>query len=351
MDIRDCFAENCDDQVPVISTMGRGLKGNAYKVELSDPDTDNETHLEGFRQDSATGEWTSEWLSENINGGKLEYQYNLRPGTDPRTFTITFKYTRPGRPEWVWTTPAIPYIWQVTDNGVQEHPDNVVGSGVATLFIKKTTDTSWTEKLIYPDGWTREDFNAPDAEEAWTVNLSFGIGGDVEVPNIDDLAKILGITVQDIRKIVEGNKFVINGISAENIINYIDKQDDNHVDEALDHVHKDLGFFTGHDDEHASTAFGGYKDVKSYIDAMIAAKVADATTAITNSYKTYVNNVSKSIGDIIYGATVDSDGKITIPSGTKVPVGNINVFSGTADFKAGYIRTSDAVEDNDIQAV
>lgn len=340
---RDCFAAECDDQIPVISTMGRGLKGDAYKVEVSDPDTDNETHLEGFRQDSATGAWTSEWLSENINGGKLEYQYNLRPGTDPRTFTITFKYTRPGRPEWCWTTPAIPYIWQVTDDGVQEHPDNVVGSGVATLFIKKTTDTEWTEKLVYPDGWTREDFNAPEAEEPWTVNLSFGIGGDVEVPNIDDLAKVIGITVEDIKKIISGDSITINGVSAEDIVDYIDKQDDNHVDEALDHVHKDLGFFTGHDDTHASTAFGGYKDVKSYIDAQIA--------AVTTEYKAYVKNVNTSIANLIYGASVNADGTISIPTGTKIPVGNINVISGSDGFTDGYIRTSAAVEDNDIRAV
>lgn len=346
--MREASAPLCDDQVPVISTMGRGIQGDAYRVEIERDSTD-ETILRGDRCDMATGEWSSEWFSENVNGGELHYQYNLRPGTIPRTFTITFRYDRPGRPEWCWTTPAIPYIWTVDENGTQTHPDAIVGSGVATLFIKKTTETAWTEKLIYPDGWTREDFNAPEAEEPWTVNLTFGIGGDVDVPNIDDLAKILGITTDQIRQIILGNKVTINGISVSNLIDYIDQQDDKHSDALSDHVHADLGFNAR---GHASTkAFGGYDTVKAYIDAMIESKVSAATTSITNAYKTYVNNVSKSIGDIIYGATVNSDGTITIPSGTMVPVGNINVISGSDSFSDGYIRTSASVENNDIRAV
>lgn len=334
----DKFAPLCDDQIPVLSTLGRGLQGDAYVVKIN-RDSEDETILEGFSEDPRTGELRSEWLSENVNGGRLRYQYNLRPHTLPRTFTITFKYTRPGRPEWSWTTPAIPYIWSVDEDGCKTEPEAIVGSGVATVFVKKTGDSEWAEKLLYPEGFDREDFNAPEQGEAWTVNLEFGVGGDVEVPNIDDIAKILGITVQDVRKIIAGNKFVINGISAENIINYIDKQDDNHVDETLDHVHADLGFFTGHDDGHADDAFGGQASVKAYIDAKMAELEAK------------LGKLADSLGDVIYGAEVDEDGSITIPEGTKIPVGNINVISGADDFSDGYIRTSDSVEDDDVKAV
>lgn len=229
-------AECCDDQLPVFSGVGRGLQGDAYRVTIDDPDTTDETHLHGWIVDSRTGELTSDWVSENINGGELSYQYNLNPFNDPQTFTITFIYRRPGRPEWSWTTPAIPYIWTVDNGGEWESPDSIVGSGVATLFIRKTTETEWTEKLLYPEGTTREDYNAPEAEEAWTVNLTFGIGGDVDVPNIDDLAKILGITKQDIYNIINGDTFELDGGT------YI-----NYHDALVGHFHDDLGFDEGYE--------------------------------------------------------------------------------------------------------
>ena len=96
------------------------------------------------------------------------------------------------------------------------------------------------------------------------ILLAFGIGGDVEVPNIDDFAKVLGITVDDIKKIINGSSITINGQVAKNLIDYIDKQDDNHLKDALDHLHADLGFNqTGH----GQNAFGGQSTVKAYIDA------------------------------------------------------------------------------------
>ena len=267
----DHGADDCDDQLPLISRVGRGLAGNNAGVVLKTDDCDT-TILEGGHWDSATGEWKSEWTSQNINGGKLMYQYNLRPYTIPRTFTITFMYRRPGHEEhddevWSWTTPAIPYIWTLDDAGKpEEFPDHIVGSGVATLFVK-TMHTDWDERLHYPEGTTREDFNAPDPEEAWSATITFGHGGDIDVPDFDDIAKIIGITKQDIYNILEGNTININGVDAKDLIDYIDKQDDNHVKEALDHVHKDLGFNnTGHS---PNKAFGGYDTVKEYIDHIL----------------------------------------------------------------------------------
>lgn len=346
----DRCAPESDDQLPLISRVGRGIKGDSYKVEIAS-DSNCETILEGSYLDQAAKEWHSDWLSENVNGGCLSYQYNLRPFTVPQTFTITFIYRRPGRPEWSWTTPAIPYIWTVDDSGETAPPDGIVGSGVATLFIKKTTDAGWTEKLVYPDGTTREDYNAPEAEEAWTVNLSFGIGGDVEVPNIDDLAKIIGITVEDIKKIIAGDSVTINGVAADDLIDYIDKQDDNHLKDALDHVHEDLGF-----DDGFLPGDGGETSVKEYIDQAIADIKGDSDMDL-GQLEQYVKNA---LGDILNkifgGGTLGGDGHITWPAesqASKIPVADLNVFSNSTPTDSTYTDAirSRALSDDDVRTV
>lgn len=331
----DRCAHDCDDQLPLISRIGRGLQGDSCKVEIAS-DSNCETILEGSTFDAASREWKSEWISENINGGCLSYQYVLRPYTIPQTFTITFIYKRPGREEWSWTTPAIPYVWSASDTGEPEDPDHIVGSGVATLYIKKTTDAEWTEKLVYPADTGPGDYNTPAAEQPWTVNLSFGIGGDVEVPNIDDIAKIIGITVEDIKKLVAGDTITINGIDASNIIDYIDKRDDG----VLDHVHKDLGFNeTGHPD---SGAFGGEDSVKGYIDK------GDEDS------KTFIENALGDLLDKIYGGgELGEDGHITWPNDSKIPVADLNVFSASEPSDSTFENSirSRSMSDDDIRTI
>ena len=346
----DRCAPESDDQLPLISRVGRGIKGDSYKVEIAS-DSNCETILEGSYLDQAAKEWHSDWLSENVNGGCLSYQYNLRPFTVPQTFTITFIYRRPGRPEWSWTTPAIPYVWSVDNSGEPAPPDGIVGSGVATLFIKKTTDAEWTEKLVYPEGTTREDYNAPEAEEAWTVNLSFGIGGDVEVPNIDDLAKIIGITVEDIKNIIAGNSVTINGVTADDLIDYIDKQDDNHLKDALDHVHEDLGF-----DEGFLPGDGGGTSVKEYIDQAIADVKGDSDMDL-GQLEQYVKNAPGDLLNQIFGrGPLGGAGHITWPAASqapKIPVADLNVFSNSEPTDSTYTDAirSRALSDDDVRTV
>lgn len=331
----DRCAHDCDDQLPLISRVGRGIKGDSFKVGIAS-DSDCETLLEGSYFDQAGKEWHSSWISENVNGGCLTYQYNLRPFTVPQTFTITFIYRRPGRSEWSWTTPAIPYVWSSSETGEPEDPDHIVGSGVATVYIKKTTDSEWTDKLVYPDGTGPDDYNTPDAEKAWTVNLSFGIGGDVEVPNIDDIAKIIGITVDDVYKIIDGDTVTINGVDAGNLIDYIDKQDDLHLEDALDHLHGDLGFNeTGHPD---TGAFDGYNTVKEYIDA----NSAFARNAI--------NDI---LAKIFGGGSIGEDGHITWPNTSKIPVADLNVFSNSDPSDSTYTDAirSRSLSDDDVRTV
>ena len=328
-----CGCES-DDQLPIVSRVGRGIHGDDYKVEISS-DAPCETHLAGSSFDHTTKEWTSEWVSENINGGCLSYQYKLRPYTVPQTFTITFIYRRPGRPEWSWTTPAIPYVWSVDDDGGKQpgDPDAVVGSGVATIFVKDGKDKPWVEKLVYPDGTDREDFNAPEQGEAWTSNLYFGVGGDIEVPNLGDLALILGITEEQIKQIIQGTTGVIGG--SDNMKDYIDDQDN----KVLDHVHEDLGF-----DDGFLPGDGGDTSVKEYIDGK-----ASEIQGEVNASKAGIAKLNTAIADIlkkIYGGgTMGADGHITWPNTNKIPVADLNVFSGSTPSNSTY---ADAIRSRDL---
>lgn len=339
----DIGTHGCDDQLPLMAVVGRGIAGDTYRVKISEPDSCTETHLEGEYYDQANKEWHSDWISENINGGELSYQYRLRPYTVPQTFTMTFIYRRPGRCEWSWTTPAIPYIWDMDGDGKPD-ADEVVGSGVATIFLRAGKDKAWKEYLVYPDGTTREDFNAPEQGEAWTSNITFGVGGDIEIPNIDDICKVLGITVEQFETIVGGGTITINGVTASDIIDYIDKQDDNHSNALSDHIHKDMGF---NNKDHASTgAFGGHDTVKEYIDAQDQAIKDDLDEAVTNINNTINGKTDdiwaaiESIVQKVYGGgTVDKDtGQITWPNTDKIAVGNMNLYGN--DGTSRHIRTA-----------
>lgn len=384
-------APECDDQLPLIARAGRGLRGDGYLVRIKQ-DSDCETYLEGLKYDAASNTYSSDWVSENVNGGKIMYQYNLRPYTNPQTFTITFRVKRPNRPEWQWTTPAIPYIWDADDDGKAD-VDKIVGTGVADFFLKKTTESTWDyptvthsqyaqglmtalkhDKLVYPDEWTREMFNAPSPGDPWSVNIQYGIGGDLDAPNIDDIAKLLGITVQQVRNIINGQhgQFAGDGITGDNVKGYID--------DLNAHIHNDMGFghhLIGDDDDVARNTIKKYIDglradlyknlgvtdpsgnfynvtndlslaytqkhggnkgkttthptIKAYIDARcddIEEGLAEAKSAVKDGLQNLVNK-------IYGGGTVNDDGTITWPSDSplahsgKIAVGNINVLSSS----------------------
>lgn len=369
-------APECDDQLPLISRVGRGLQGNSYKVQIAQ-DSDCETYLEGMTYDAASKTWSTDWVSENINGGKMMYQYNLRPYTNPQTFTVTFRVKRPNRPEWSWTTPAIPYLWDADDDGKAD-VDDIVGTGVADLFLKKTTETKWNyptitttdyaagrmtsdkhDKLVYPDDWDREQLNAPIPGEAFTVNLQYGVGGDIDAPNIDDIAKILGITVDNIRNIIKNSPVPTESITDENLKKYIDRRDQEVQDEAERHMHVDLGFGSSATDSNfpedggkgankkwshpivstkgktGSTA-SAKETVKDYVDegdTLLQTRIKNLEAELDSKNK-IINQTFADILDKIYGGgTINaSTGKITWGTPTtnaKIPVGNINVVSST----------------------
>lgn len=192
-------ADVCDDQLPLFSQVGRGLRGDGYRIDKV-IDEDNQTILQGVIVDPHTGEETVHWRTGNINGGKLTVTESRNPATNPKTFTLTFTLDRPDDPEdrgWTFTTPAIPYVW--------DQPSTFI----STLFLKPKGNPQWTdvhptttphsiegadgtihtiEKLIYPGGVTRQDAHAPDPGDPNTVNLTYGKGGDIDCPTTAETA-------------------------------------------------------------------------------------------------------------------------------------------------------------------
>lgn len=330
----DCCADECDDQLPSIANVGRGLQGDSFYVTISDPDSCTETYLQGWRKDSASGDIVKEWESLNINGGELYYQYNLRPYTAPQTFTITFIYRRPGRCEWSWTTPAIPYVWDANGDG-EPDVDGIIGSGVGDIYIrtaafehddiidnKNPVDDAWNERLHFPPGTFAEDYNAPKPLEPWSATITFGFqGGDVLVPNIYDLADITGWSPDVMWNVTAGNKGYFDG--SDNIKDYIDDQ---------------LGFPPG-----VLPGDGGTIPVYQFIINMMN----DLFNKIYNPYPSAQPTNPSPTG--APAGRVNDDGTITwtTPASDKIAIGNMNLYGG--DQMENWILTDDP-GDNDVKA-
>lgn len=389
------IAPECDDQLPVFSTVGRGIKGDTYRVKVVDPDTHEITQLVGETYDEATKTWHTEWMSENINGGHLEYQYHLRPYNVPSTFTITFKYHRPsahgwtldengkkvptsrthhdsntfccdGEPNdsydsegnriennvgddpdnecsWVWTTPAIPYFWTPVneDGSIENPPDHIVGSGVGTLFTRTMHDNNgnpltdaavnWTEQLIYPKGWTREHFNAPTVLKPWTVNLRFGFGGNVNVPDFYDISKIIGVPIRNIINLLNGqpNQITDGTMSGDSVVDYVKNW--------IDHIHTDLGFNGGLIGDSPGAKVPNSNNpatVENYIKASKSEVKAGRDIEVTESYGPN--------GQKIY--TVSTDLADSIPEMPEIPKPTeVKAGPGIKVTKNGNVYTVEAM--------
>lgn len=224
-------ADECDDQLAVFSTVGRGLRGDSYKVELKTTE-DGHQYLEGMIYDAATNTWSTDWVSNTIDGGKLTYTITKNFANNPPTFTITFHYTNPSHPEddWTETTPAIPYI--------PEEPR--------------------------------------------------------DVPDIDQLAKILGLTPEQLYDILADEQDVIEGegFTGDNIKNY--------VDNLAEHIHEDMGF--GDiliNDGDADTQNPKRNTIKKWID-WILTQIPDVSTlqqSITN-LQNDITDLNNDLGDL-----------------------------------------------------
>lgn len=390
-----------DDQLPVISRVGRGIQGDGFIVRIVDPDDCTQTYLEGLRYDAQNGEYHSEWVSDNINGGELSYQYNLRPFTVPQTFTITFIYRRPsgkgamsgfnaegelvdmssgksvtkprcccigsspdwgkelGLPDncsWSWTTPAIPYIWDADGDG-EPDADHMVGCGVADVYIRTANkdypdlingqnpdDDAWIEKLIFPPHTHAMDYNAPKPLEPWSVNLTFGlVGGDVLVPNLYDLAALLGWSAGDLYDTAEGEPGHLDG--SDNVKDYIDDQ---------------LGFgdgiLVGNDGPLTIKDILGWDEnyfknggtVKGYIDGLLDDMLKKIFYGGRETEPKYDVNNNTPAGKLVIGEDNQPHILWTTPASERIAIGNMNLYGGTN--MENWIRT-DEDGDNDVKAM
>lgn len=416
-----------DDQLPVFSRVGRGLQGDGFWVRIVNPDDCTQTYLEGLSYDSASGEWKSEWISDNINGGELSYQYNLRPFTVPQTFTITFIYRRPsgsgtgamwgytedgrfidmsdgkevtnprcccigsspewgkqlGLPDncsWSWTTPAIPYIWDADGDG-EPDADHMVGCGVAQVYIRTASkdypdvvngqtpdDDEWNPRLVFPPYTAPIDYNCPDPEETWSVNITYGlIGGDVLVPHLYDLAQILGWKADKVLRSadhqveqyqggirVDYGHYTFPNDTSDDVKHYIDENDR----WLLDHFHKDLGFpddpFEGDGDGGGLTIYDvlGFDidyflaghTVKEYIDNLLGDLFKKLWWGGQNSNPNQPTPDNPPAGQIKFGDDWTPYIEWTTDPGQHYAVGNMNLYGG--DQMENWIRT-DVDGDND----
>ena len=219
----DMGCDCADDQIPVFSKVGRGLRGDSAKLELVE-DGDLNTYVRGLTYDAATGGWSTEWTSGNINAGKVSMSYMFFPNDDPKTFTMTFRLERPGRQMWEWTTPRIPYTWDEAGH------DPISAGPSRGLFVKHIDPASdWFDKMTLPEGMTpeqREGIGAPlnwnhDSSAlpfsqatpyvntlTWGVHPQFEgdvdntLHGDIPVLRDEQEARIIGITEEALHRLL-----------------------------------------------------------------------------------------------------------------------------------------------------
>jgi len=265
--------DSCDDFYPIFAPMGRGPSGNAYRVEIAS-DTESATYLEGMEYDADTGTWTRDWLSENINGGRILYNYNINLFNSPPTWTFTMTYRREGRTEWSVTSYPIPIMLDYNADGIPDLRGNI-GSGVADLWIRASDNEPWHECLHYPPATTGADFNAPAAGDPWSATITFGADGDVKVVNYYDMSTILGISYDDLINWITNNVLPPELGDYDNIINLINGL----IDELRDKVYEDLGDFP-----QPWKSDGGTTTVFNYITDQITNINNNINTALGGSH-------------------------------------------------------------------
>ena len=390
----DRCAPACDDQLPIFSRVGRGIKGDDITAHVEE--RDGHIYLVVEQIDGATGEHTI-LIDRAIDGGYLEYEYNLNPFNDPSTFTLTFHYDHPDHElSWDWTTPAIPYMWHVDPETGEPVATGIIGSGVSSLFLKKTYDEWETpsdddtphtlteasdvqEKLLYPLGWRRSSFNAPNVANPWTVNLSYGIGGDIDAPNLEDISKIIGVDPGFIERIIEERTVPLEITFGDDPVTGDPYNVKNYIDNLDEHIHEDMGF--GDilvNDGDADTQTPKRNTIKKWLDWIISRLgFGDLINPGNNvTVKQYIDNGDDSLQDQIDALTAKYDqaladilnkiysgsgtntmdpdtGEITwgVASGNKIPIADINIWAGLTEGNASVYANalrSRSLSDNDI---
>ena len=236
-----------------------------------------------------------------------------------------------------------------------------------------------------------------DNKKLYTVNLTYGIGGDFDAPNIEDLARILGMTVAHIRYLAaNGTLPTTDPLNQnENLRQYIDRRDI----ADLNHIHQDMGFGGGAtvDSDGAITYISNNTQftadgsngsaakwkhpikvdkgsttgdttstadtVKGYIDEgdkILRDRIKnleDANGKLKDALQALINNIYGA-GTVNLDANGDPTGTVTLNVPGKIAIGKLNVFtnvngsqstttiknaSGTSDITVdpNYIMTRD----------
>lgn len=376
------FADKCHDQAPIFMKAARGIRGNSYIVEVTDDElAENMTYITAKEYDEITKTYTEKWRSDNINGGRLQCFYHLNKQNEPKTFTLTFVYTRPKTPgkadahertRWAFTTPAIPYMF--------EGDTPMMGSIVGTIFLKdhkfssggSAENDKYKEMLTYPivpGEDIRDNFNAPYPPGG--KNKISGTTRQGDTPESSGTHMPNGTEWNVYMDLTEFDEFVkVVGISRTKMINIINDIADQFTPSAgTSNFNKD---FRGVEGSTLPTIASD--NIKEYIDDMMKRenllrhnadndlqeqidaanerirKLEQYVAALTDAY----DDVFQSLLDKIYGPTDTVHGKggtisttyEPIPSGSetptqipvksisfnfnnddKIPVGNMNILS------------------------
>lgn len=111
-------AADCDDQLPNISRVGRGPKGDSLEAIMWSNQDDSVVRLQVKNYDGQTGQLKSSKMSENLSGGYITFEPHYDEMNS--TMTLEFKYIRPAGKNgkidrsWRWISPPIPFTGEKT---------------------------------------------------------------------------------------------------------------------------------------------------------------------------------------------------------------------------------------------
>lgn len=335
-------AEECDDQLPLKARVGRGPKGDSFRVDVDD-DTDSEakTELVGELYDEAVKSWLEVWRSKNINGGRLYVSEAVRFKDNPKTFTLTFSYVRPGRKEWSFITPAIPFVYD----------DPRRGSDVADMYLKDHKYQNaegecdmWKDVLAYDQDLPREKFNPPNPYggpdkvsdtqlpekhkgEGWSISL--------DIVEFVEFAKVLGWSYKDLVNSINWEDGKIKPLQGKlytdtaesNLLDFIERLVKNEEEEREKEI------------ERLETRIEHLETVIAHMQSSYETVLEKIIDKFYGSHK--LEKTEKPIPEEpVDPPTTYVDYDVKFENDNKAAVGNMNVFSNPgSDEKAYALRT------------
>lgn len=367
------FADKCHDQAPIFMKAARGIRGNSYIVEVTDDElAENMTYITAKEYDEITKTYTEKWRSDNINGGRLQCFYHLNKQNEPKTFTLTFVYTRPKTPgkadahertRWAFTTPAIPYLF--------EGDTPMMGSIVGTIFLKdhqfssggSAENDKYKEMLTYPivpGEDIRDNFNAPYPPGG--KNKISGTTRQGDTPESSGTHMPNGTEWNVYMDLTEFDEFVkVVGISRSKMINIInDIADQFTPSSGTSDFNKDFRGTSGSTEPAIAS-----DNIKEYIDDMMKRenllrhqeitrlenRIKNLEAIISSLEGAYDDVIEAILGKFYKGGTLTTTEhsiepgpvptkihtkSVSFPTTDKAAIGNLNIFSNPGSDSKNY---------------